>query len=253
MRITGIGPTEVVVSVRNLFVVIISLVFLSTGCAMFKKAEMANPTPEELYDLASADFSNGKYDKAVEKFQKLKEEYPLSTVAILAELGVADSHFYQDNYAEAEVAYNDFMNLHPTNKDVPYAMYQVGMCHYRQVSSVDRDQTETQNARKAFERLLARFPQSRYTLSAEKNIRECKRRLAEHEFYVGLFYFNTERYAAALKRFEDIAVNYPHVGLDYKIDRFTVETRKLLAEQSAKSVDGAAPPPMEYRYGTEQP
>lgn len=207
---------------------------------MFNKAELANPTPEELFDIASEDYVAGKYEKAVEKFQRVKDEYPLSKEAVLAELKVADCHYFEENYAEAEQAYGDFMNLHPTNKDVPYVMYQLGMCRFRQITTIDRDQTDTHNARKAFERLLARFPESEYTLPAERNVRECKRRIAEHEFYVGMFYFRTKRYAAALKRFEDLAASYPHLGLDYKVERFTEETKRLLAEQQAKKDTAAA-------------
>ena len=78
-------------------------------------------------------YQDGNYKKAVEVFQRLKEEYPLSTLAIMAEMGIADSYFSAKEYAEAELAYTEFINLHPTNENLSYAMYQIGMCHFNQI------------------------------------------------------------------------------------------------------------------------
>jgi outer membrane protein assembly factor BamD len=151
-------------------------------------------------------------------------------------MGIADSHFSDENYGEAEIAYNDFVNLHPTNENVPYAIYQLGMCHYKQMYSIDRDQTETRKAIKEFERLIARFPASKFSLMAEKMLRECKKNLGEHEFYVGHFYFKRKQYKAALKRFEAVMKNYANLGLDYKVNYFITESKRRLAEEESKKI-----------------
>ena len=90
-------------------------------------------------------------------------------------------------------------------------MYQIGMCHYKQMLSIDRDQTETVRAAKEFEKLLARFPDSKFSLMAEKMLSECRVLIAEHEFYVGEFYFKQKKYQAALKRFETINREYANL------------------------------------------
>ena len=107
----------------------------------------------------------------------------------------------------------------------------MGMCHYVQIGAVDRDQTETIKAKREFERLVARFPQSKFSILAEKMIRECKMKLAEHEFYVGNFYFKQKKYDAALKRFEAIARDYAGVGMDLKVESYIAETKVRLAEE----------------------
>ena len=99
----------------------------------------------------------------------------MSTLAITAELGVGDAYFSGKQYLEAELVYSEFLNLHPTNENLPYVMYQIGMCHFNEISTIDRDQTETFKALKEFERLMARFPQSKFSFMAEKMIRECKK------------------------------------------------------------------------------
>jgi len=202
-----------------------------------KKDSMARGTPDGLYQQGVAYYQDGSYKKAVDVFQRLKEEYPLSKFAIMAELGIADAHFSDKAWPEAELAYGEFVSLHPTNENLPYVLYQLGMCHYNQLSTIDRDQSETVKALREFERLNARFPNSKFAFLAEKMIRECKKILGEQEFYVGEFYFNTKQYRAALRRFEKLARDYPNVGLDYKVSYYLTETKRRLGES------GAAPDP----------
>jgi outer membrane protein assembly factor BamD len=210
-----------------------------TGCAwwnkLWGKEEQTKETPEILYQKGNEAYQKGKYDKAIEAFQRVKEQYPLSELAIMAELGIADSHFSSEEYVEAELAYNEFLNMHPTNDNLPYVMYQLGLCHYNQISSIDRDQTETIKALKEFERLISRFPDSKLSFLAEKKIYECRKLLAEKEFYIGQFYFKQKLYKAALARFETIQKVYPGLGLDYKVAYVIQETKQRLSKEKAET------------------
>ncbi len=210
--------------------ILIIVVAVFSGCSYFGwgKKETGRVTPESIYQGGVEFYQNGKYEKAVEKFQRLKEEYPLSKYALMAELGIADSYFSDEKYAEAEGSYTDFLNLHPTNVNLPYAIYQLGMCHYHQMMSIDRDQSETIKARKEFEKLTSLYPSSQFAFMAEKMLRECRKRLGEHEFYIGQFYYKKKQFRAALKRFENVAREYPNIGLDYKISYFILESKRMI-------------------------
>jgi outer membrane protein assembly factor BamD len=215
-----------------LLVLLMPLIF--SGCSyfnIFKKHEIAKASPEVLYSQASAEYKKGHYKKAQESFLRLKEEYPLHELAILAEMGIADSLYSDKEYAGAENSYSDFISLHPVNENIPYALYQLGMCHYNEIGAIDRDQTETIKAKKEWEKLVARYPESKFSFMAEKLIRECKQKLAEQEFYVGRFYFRQKKYQAALSRFEKVAHDYANVGLDYKIEYYIKETKAKIAEE----------------------
>jgi len=223
---------KIIMSKIILLALLLPLIF--SGCSyfnIFSKSEKPKATPELIYSQASAEFKDGHYKKAQESFLKLKEEYPLHELAILAEIGIANSLYSDKEYAEAEIAYGDFVSLHPTNENVPYALYQSGMCHYNQMGDIDRDQTETIKAKKEWEKLVARYPESKFSAMAEKLIRECKQKLAEQEFYVGRFYFRQKKYKAALSRFEQVARDYAKVGLDYKIEYYINETKIKIAEE----------------------
>jgi outer membrane protein assembly factor BamD len=221
------------------------ILFCLNGCSLssifsfFKKEPLVKNSPEGLYLRGSAEFQDGSYKKARIFFTRLKDEYPLHNLAILAELGIADSFFTDKEYIEAEGAYSEFLNMHPTNENIPYVLYQLGTCHYNLKGTIDRDQTETIKAKKEFERLIARFPESKFSLAAEKLLRECKQELAEQEFYIGRFYFRQKKYQAALNRFETIGRDYANVGLDYKTEYYISETKRKIAEEEKLKKDAA--------------
>ena len=225
------------VSKKRILPVLLVLVVTLSGCTITwpwtKSNALTRSTPDGLYQQAVEYYKDGSYKKSVEIFQRLKEEYPLSQLAILAEMGIADSYFSDKAYFEAELAYREFVNLHPTNENLPYVMYQIGMCHFNQMDTLDRDQSETFKALKEFERLTARFPSSKFSFLAEKMIRECKRILGEKDFYIGEFYFNLKQYRAALRRFEKIARDYANVGLDYKVSYYIIESKRRLGDVEA--------------------
>ena len=211
-------------------------VSLLAGCLPWWERGASRPnTPEALYAQGQEAYRDRDYEEAIEHFQRLAEEYPLNPYAIPAELGVADSYFSDEDYVSAEANYSDFMEFHPTNENLPYVMYQIGLCHYRQMSEIDRDQTETRLAEQSFQKLIARFPSSKFSFLAEEKLQACRRKIGEHEFYVGRFYFNSGEYRAALDRFQGIEQRYRGLGLDYKTGYFIRETKKRLATNDRKN------------------
>ena len=132
-RISAIG-------VAFLFLVLVVV----TGCAFFKSKEES--TAQELASEGMERFKSGNYKEAIESFQKLKDWYPFSKFAILAELKIADAHYKIEAYEEAIFAYEEFENLHPRNEAIPYVLYQIGRCHFDRLDTVDRDQTAARKA-----------------------------------------------------------------------------------------------------------
>lgn len=213
-------------------IVIQVLLLLLVGCSLFGTGKNEpEKTPEELMSQGISEFRDGDYQDAVESFQKLKDRYPYSTLAVRAQLKMADALFEREIFEEALQAYIEFERLHPKNKSIPYTIYQQGMCHFLRMSSIDRDQTSTKNALKEFERLCKEFPKNQFCMQAQRNIRACYSHLAEHEFYVGRFYFKSGRYLAALRRFEYLIKNYPDLGLHKKALSYISRCRNKLAEE----------------------
>lgn len=206
--------------------------FVCVGCGWFqtqKKEESA----QELTDSGMKAFNKGKYGKAIEHFEKLKDWHPFSKFAILAELKIADSHYYLKEYEEAIVAYEEFENLHPRNEAIPECIYHTGLCYFNQIDAIDRDQSVAKKALETFQRLARQFSDNdEYTRKANEHIKKCSKSLAEHEFYVGKFYYKSKHYKAALSRFKAILVDYSDVGVRQKTLKYIA-----LCESSLKTTN----------------
>ncbi len=184
------------------------------GCAWFQDKE--KKTARELAEAGMEAFRDEDYKEAIESFEKLKDWYPFSKYAILAELKLGDAHYYRKEYDEAIFAYETFENLHPKNEAVPYVVYQIGRCYFDRLDTIDRDQSMARDALQAFERLVRTYPNSPYVKDAEQHMKVCHRSLAEHEFYVGMFYYKSKHYEAALERFKAVVTSYPDLGVHHK-------------------------------------
>lgn len=197
---------------------LINLVLLlclqAAGCAWFKAKE--EKTARQLAEEGMEAFKDEDYATAIEAFEKLKDWYPFSKYAILAEMKLGDAHYHRQEYEEAIVSYEEFENLHPKNEAVPYVVYQIGRCYFDRLQTIDRDQTTAREAIKSFERLTNTYPASQYAAKALEHIMACNRNLAEHEFYVGMFYYKSKHYKAALARFKTVLTSYPDLGVHRK-------------------------------------
>ncbi|MGB8992169.1 MAG: outer membrane protein assembly factor BamD [Desulfobaccales bacterium] len=210
------------------------LVFALSGCGtvkgwIFGKKKPEDKPPDVLAQEGLKDLKKKNYIDAVETFEKVRDRYPYSDQALLAQIKIADAYFYNKKYDEAVQAYREFEKLHPTNKGVSYCVFREGQCYYRQRSTIDRDQTSTRRAIAEFMRLKQKFPHSEYIARADKYLARCRQDLAEHEFYVAEFYYNTKRYQAALDRYQGLIQDYPNFPKNAEAKERIGECQKLLA------------------------
>jgi outer membrane protein assembly factor BamD len=215
---------------KRIIALILILLFVFSGCAWFKPKE--DKTAQELISDGMDQFNSEDYKDAVESFEKLKDWYPFSKYVILAELKIADAYYHLQEYSEAVTAYESFENLHPRNEAVPYVIFQIGLCYYEQIDTVDRDQTSAKNALDTFKRLIRQFPDNSYAHRAKERMKVCIKSLAGHEFYVGLFYYNNKHYKAALKRFRTVLTDYPDVGVHQQALSYIALCEDLLTKPS---------------------
>ena len=195
---------------KKIAIIVLSLFVLSaSGCAWFKGNHEMEKSAETLVREGSTQFRDRDFKDAIKSFTTLKDWYPFSKYAILAELKIADAHFELEEFDEAIFAYQEFENLHPKNEAIPYVIYQTGRCWFDRIDTVDRDQRYALKARAEFNRLVQRFPSAPESARAEQHIQVCIKSLAGHERYVAEFYFKAKHYRAAMKRFEHLFANYP--------------------------------------------
>jgi outer membrane protein assembly factor BamD len=211
-----------------------------------KKSPTIDKTAEQLALSGMAKLEKKDYESAAEDFKSLKEHYPYSKYAILAELKLGDAYFGDVKYYEAALSYEEFVRLHPRNEVIPYVLYQVGMSHFLTFTSVDRDPEETKTAIQAFEKVIQNFPQSEYAAKSAKQIIECKKRIISHMFSVAKHYYINERYSAAKTRLDAMKEQYPQAVAELGYGP-TVE--KMLAKCNKEVAKGERKPDFWTRVG----
>lgn len=174
-----------------------------------KKSTTIDKTAEQLAFSGSAHMDKQEYEKAADDFKKLKEHYPYSKYAVLADLKLGDAYFFDKKYSEAAMTYEEFVRLHPRNEVIPYVLYQVGMSHFLTFTAIDRDPEDTQTAMQSFEKVIQNFPDSEYAAQAQKQIVECRKRIISHMFSVAKHYYINKYYAAAKTRLDTMVQKYP--------------------------------------------
>ncbi len=219
------NPTRILLI---LFIAMIAMI-VCQGCALFAVKE--EKYAQELADDGMEAYQEGDYKEAIESFEKIKDWYPFSKFAMLAELKIADSHYKLKEYDDAVTAYEEFENLHPLNEAIPYVIFQTGLCYFEQVDTPDRDQTRTRKALDAFNRQIKRFPKDIYALKAGEYTNVCYKSLAESELGIGIYYYKSKHYMAALKRFKAVLTNYPDVGVHHQAIQYIAMCEILLSKQ----------------------
>ncbi|MDY6863112.1 MAG: outer membrane protein assembly factor BamD [Thermodesulfobacteriota bacterium] len=184
-----------------------------------KNAKKASkiPTAEDYYKKAMEYYEKENYFYAEPEFKKVKDNFPLSSYATMAELKIADCYYFQKKYEEAGLSYENFKKFHPKHPRIPYTEYQIGMCYFKQIKSIDRDQLPTEKTIVQFRYLIAKYPDSPYVKDCQKKIAACQKKLVKNEFYIGNFYFKSKNYNAAISRFRSLLENYPPSEFDSKV------------------------------------
>jgi outer membrane protein assembly factor BamD len=188
-----------------IFIAVFSLLLISCAKKEFRKVDAAG----NLYVQGIEFMKKKKYDKAIENFNKIRENYPFDPLALVADVKLGDAHFARKEWQMAATVYEDFVNGHPEDENAPYVMKQIGLSYEKLSPSLDRDQANTYKAVERFTFLKNRYPQSRYAQDADTHIKALTAKLAGREFYVGEFYHKTYRYNAAIMRLEYLLSKFP--------------------------------------------
>lgn len=181
---------------------IASLVLASAlfqGCS----TPQVNKPADLLYKEGEEFFQDGKYEDAIAQWKKVKESYHSPELTAKAELNIADAYFLNGDYIEAAAGYEDFRKLHPKHPQADYALYRQGMSYYKEIHSIDTDQTPVKNAQNTFELYLKLYPDGAQLAEVQEKHRDCRDKQLQYELYVGRFYLKSDAYKAAIARFEE--------------------------------------------------
>ena len=176
-----------------------------------------------------------KYDKAIENFSAIRENYPFDPIAFVASVKLGDVYFEKKEYILASGVYEDFLSAHPQDENIPYVLIKLGECYENLSLTPDRDQAYTLKALERFTYLKNRFPASSYAKVVDIKIKKLIQKLADREVYVGEFYYKTFKYNAAIIRLEYFLKKYPDMkGVDKALYYISMSYRALGEMQKAE-------------------
>jgi outer membrane protein assembly factor BamD len=163
---------------------------------------------EQIYNAAWFQINRENWLEAGRQFDEVERQHPYSIWARRALLMSAFCYYSGNRYPEAIDAANRFIQLHPGNKDVPYAYYLKSVSLYEQIGDVNRDQQSTEEALTSLQDLIQRFPDTEYARDARLKIDLTRDHLAGKEMTVGRFYLRRGDYLAAINRFRSVIDKY---------------------------------------------
>lgn len=169
-------------------------------------------TAEDLYTKALRSFEKTDYPAAAKYFDEVERQHPYSVWAPRSQIMAAYAFYKKNEYQDAVLTLDRFIQLHPGNKNTPYAYYLKGLCYFEQVSDIAREQQMSENAKRTFRDLLARYPNSIYANDARAKLQILEDQLAGKEMAVGRYYEKQKDYLAALNRFQSVVTHFAHTN-----------------------------------------
>jgi outer membrane protein assembly factor BamD len=205
--------------------------FLATagGCATSDdgRGVTYSLTAKQNYDKGVSELKAENYQEASRYFSFVKQKFPFSKYAVLAELAMADTQYDRGNYQEAIDAYKNFVRLHPTHEKVEdgYVAFRICQCYVKEMPddfflvppAYEKDQTAVHDALRELNDFVDKYPDSTYIKQALPDRREVLRRLIEHEVYVARFYLDRDAPQAAILRLEGALKRYPDSGREAEL------------------------------------
>src|SRR5688572_25183182 len=189
------------------------LAFVVSACSSNPPVTAAPGEADQLLlDRGKEALQGRSWTRARTYFSELLESYPQSPLRAEAKLGVGDSFLGENSsasYVYAQNEYREFLAFYPTNLRADYAQMQLGMVHFNQMLSPQRDQTETREAIKEFQVFVERYPNSKLITQVKERLREAKDRLSASEVEVGNLYHRKIGRASCRERVKYVLKNDP--------------------------------------------
>lgn len=199
-------------------ILIIMFFFVLSSCSWVRQDKTADWSAEELYAAAKEEMQGGGYKSAIDYYTKLLARYPFGKLAHQAALDLIYVYYRNGDTEESLAEIERFIKTYPEHPVIDYVYYMRGIVIYEQDSTIfDRitptnlAQTETDRLVKAFnafDDLVKRFPDSRYSEDARYRMLYLRNIVAQHELEVALHYLRLNAYHAAIKRGQYLIEHY---------------------------------------------
>ncbi len=198
----------------HLLYLIVIFLFLNTSCS--KEKEKISIIEEEnlemqmiqAYNDGIKELDKGDVIYAAKKFNEAELLYPQSIWAPRAALMAAYSYFSQYYYADAILELEKFLDKYKNHPRRDYAYYLLALSHYNLIIDETKDLNEILNAKKYFEIILKKYPNTEFAIDSEYKLEFIQELLASKEMYLARYYAEREKWIPAINRFKTVVKKY---------------------------------------------
>lgn len=161
-----------------------------------------------LYSSAMQDLNDGKNENAVKKFKMVEKDYSFTEWGPKSILMQSYVYYIGNKPADAVVTLDRYIKSYPNNSDRIYADYLKAIISFDYINDPQKDQTRTLEALRQFKLLIDKYPNTEYAKDAKYKIDLLNDNLAAKEMYLGRYYMDQKKWAAALSRFRTVIEKY---------------------------------------------
>ena len=162
----------------------------------------------EVYNQALKEFERGDVIYAGKKFSEAELLYPQSIWAPRAVLMSAYGYFSQGYYKDAINDLERFLVKYKNHPQTDYAYYLLALCHYDQIVDEKKDFNEILKAKKYFEILIDKYPNTDYASDSKFKLEFIVEIMASKEMYLARYYVQREKWIPAINRFKKVVNDY---------------------------------------------
>ena len=207
----------------NTFLFVILIVFTACSDTKLMTPETEGEKLQILYNDAMELVKKRDFVDAAALFEDIERQYPYSKWSNQAQLMSGFCYYKSNMYNDSLDALERFIALYPGSSKISYAYYLRALNYYEQIHDIERDQETTSKAKKAFNEVISKFPESEFAIDALTRIDILDDRLAAKEMEIGRFYQFDHQWISAINRY-NVVLN------EYKTSIYTEEALHRLVE-----------------------
>ncbi|MDO8694930.1 MAG: outer membrane protein assembly factor BamD [Sheuella sp.] len=204
-------------------ILLLCAVILIAGCAKNGQEydPTANWTAERLFQDGKEEMNAANWKLAKERFLAVETRFPLGVYAQQSMINLAYSQWKDKEPEVALATLARFQQQYPNHPAMDYVLYLKGMINFTPPSAVfasvtrqnpgERDPKALRQSYAAFNELIQRFPDSRYSVDARKRVSWLVNTMAENEKFIARYYYDRYAYVAAINRAQIVITDFQGV------------------------------------------
>lgn len=166
-------------------------------------------TPAAVLERADDYLRRGKDREAIALYTQFLDRYPGHERADYAQYQLAEANFAARDYPLAAIEYQILITNYSYSEWVDDALFQLGVCNWREAPRYPRDQQKSVEALGRFNQFLLTYPDSPRAGEARAYVRQINERLAEKAYTAAKWYYRQREPKAAMVYCEKIIREYP--------------------------------------------